>query len=52
MQMLGGKLSYHRDATRGACFTATIPRKIENSQVSSSDRKTLDRSSWLRVRSR
>jgi signal transduction histidine kinase/FixJ family two-component response regulator len=30
MQMLGGKLSYHRDTTRGACFTATIPRKIED----------------------
>ncbi|HET7499838.1 MAG TPA: ATP-binding protein [Kofleriaceae bacterium] len=26
MQMLGGKISYHRDATRGACFTATLPR--------------------------
>ena len=30
MQMLGGKLSYHRDSTRGACFTATIPRKTED----------------------
>jgi len=28
MQMLGGKLSYHKDATRGACFTATLPRRI------------------------
>lgn len=27
MQMLGGKISYHKDATRGACFMATIPRR-------------------------
>jgi two-component system C4-dicarboxylate transport sensor histidine kinase DctB len=27
MQMLGGKISYQKDATRGACFTATIPRR-------------------------
>jgi signal transduction histidine kinase len=26
MQMLGGKISYHRDPTRGACFTVTMPR--------------------------
>jgi signal transduction histidine kinase len=30
MQMLGGKISYSKDATRGACFTVTIPRhKVE-----------------------
>ena len=29
MQMLGGKLSYHKDATRGASFSVVIPRKIE-----------------------
>ena len=28
MQMLGGKISYHRDATRGACFSATLPRRV------------------------
>jgi signal transduction histidine kinase len=27
MQMLGGKISYRRDATRGACFVATLPRR-------------------------
>jgi signal transduction histidine kinase len=27
MQMLGGKISYRKDATRGACFTATLPRR-------------------------
>jgi signal transduction histidine kinase len=26
MQMLGGKISYRKDPTRGACFSATIPR--------------------------
>jgi len=26
MQMLGGKISYRKDPTRGACFVATIPR--------------------------
>jgi len=26
MQMLGGKISYSKDATRGACFSATVPR--------------------------
>ena len=28
MQMLGGKISYHKDATRGACFSATLPRRV------------------------
>jgi len=27
MQMLGGKISYRKDATRGACFSATLPRR-------------------------
>ena len=27
MQMLGGKISYRKDPTRGACFTATLPRR-------------------------
>jgi len=27
MQMLGGKISYHKDETRGACFSVTIPRQ-------------------------
>jgi signal transduction histidine kinase len=27
MQMLGGKISYRKDPTRGACFSATIPRR-------------------------
>jgi signal transduction histidine kinase len=27
MQMLGGKIRYHKDATRGACFSATLPRR-------------------------
>jgi signal transduction histidine kinase len=27
MHMLGGKISYRRDATRGACFSATLPRR-------------------------
>jgi signal transduction histidine kinase len=27
MHMLGGKISYRKDATRGACFTATLPRR-------------------------
>jgi signal transduction histidine kinase len=26
MQMLGGKISYRKDPTRGACFSATVPR--------------------------
>jgi two-component system C4-dicarboxylate transport sensor histidine kinase DctB len=26
MQMLGGKIRYHKDPTRGACFTVTLPR--------------------------
>jgi signal transduction histidine kinase len=26
MQMLGGKISYSKDPTRGACFTVAIPR--------------------------
>ncbi len=26
MQMLGGKISYRKDPTRGACFAATLPR--------------------------
>jgi signal transduction histidine kinase len=28
MQMLGGKISYRKDPTRGACFAATIPRRV------------------------
>jgi signal transduction histidine kinase len=28
MQMLGGKISYRRDATRGACFAVTMPRRV------------------------
>jgi signal transduction histidine kinase len=28
MDMLGGKISYHRDPTRGACFCATLPRRV------------------------
>lgn len=27
MQMLGGKISYRKDPTRGACFTATLRRR-------------------------
>lgn len=27
MHMLGGKISYRKDATRGACFAATLPRR-------------------------
>jgi signal transduction histidine kinase len=27
MDMLGGKISYHRDPTRGACFSARLPRR-------------------------
>jgi signal transduction histidine kinase len=27
IQMLGGKISYRKDVTRGACFTATLPRR-------------------------
>jgi signal transduction histidine kinase len=33
MQMLDGKISYHRDPTRGACFTLVIPRHIEPALV-------------------
>ena len=32
MQMLGGKISYHKDATRGACFMATISRRTPGSE--------------------
>jgi two-component system C4-dicarboxylate transport sensor histidine kinase DctB len=28
MQMLGGKISYHKGQTRGACFTVTMPRLV------------------------
>ncbi|TMQ08736.1 MAG: response regulator [Deltaproteobacteria bacterium] len=28
MDMLGGKISYHRDPSRGACFSATLPRRL------------------------
>ena len=28
MQMLGGKISYHKDATRGACFAVTLSRRL------------------------
>jgi signal transduction histidine kinase len=28
MQMLGGKISYHKDATRGACFTVSVPLRV------------------------
>jgi signal transduction histidine kinase len=28
MQMLGGKISYRKDPTRGACFSVTIPRRV------------------------
>jgi len=28
MQMIGGKISYHKDATRGACFSATLVRRV------------------------
>jgi signal transduction histidine kinase/AmiR/NasT family two-component response regulator len=27
MQMLGGKISYRKDPTRGACFAVTVPRR-------------------------
>ncbi|HET7505993.1 MAG TPA: ATP-binding protein [Kofleriaceae bacterium] len=27
MDMLGGKISYHKDPTRGACFSARLPRR-------------------------
>jgi len=32
MQMLGGKITYRKDPTRGACFTATIPRPVVESR--------------------
>jgi signal transduction histidine kinase len=28
MQMLGGKITYHKDPGRGACFTATLARRL------------------------
>jgi signal transduction histidine kinase len=28
MHMLGGKISYRKDPTRGACFSATLPRRV------------------------
>ncbi|HEX3765003.1 MAG TPA: ATP-binding protein [Kofleriaceae bacterium] len=28
MQMLGGKISYHKDPARGACFSATLARRL------------------------
>jgi len=28
MQMLGGKISYRKDPTRGACFSATLSRRV------------------------
>lgn len=28
MQMLGGKITYHKDPARGACFTATLARRL------------------------
>lgn len=33
MQMLGGKISYHKDATRGACFSATLPRRLPDPAI-------------------
>lgn len=33
MQMLGGKISYHKDATRGACFSATLPRRLPEPSI-------------------
>lgn len=33
MQMLGGKISYHKDATRGACFSATLARRVPEPPV-------------------
>ncbi|HEY0481175.1 MAG TPA: ATP-binding protein [Kofleriaceae bacterium] len=37
MHMLGGKISYHKDATRGACFTATLPRTLSLSGAGPTD---------------
>jgi len=28
MQMLGGKISYHKDVARGACFSVTLARRL------------------------
>jgi signal transduction histidine kinase/AmiR/NasT family two-component response regulator len=28
MQMLGGRISYRKDPTRGACFSVTMPRRV------------------------
>jgi signal transduction histidine kinase len=33
MQMLGGKISYHKDPTRGACFTVSIPQRAPEPAV-------------------
>jgi signal transduction histidine kinase len=37
MHMLGGKISYHKDAMRGACFTATLPRTLSLSGAGPTD---------------
>jgi signal transduction histidine kinase len=33
MHMLGGKISYHKDPTRGACFTVSIPQRAPEPAV-------------------
>jgi C4-dicarboxylate-specific signal transduction histidine kinase len=30
MEMLGGKISYHKDPTRGACFSARLPLRLRD----------------------
>jgi signal transduction histidine kinase len=37
MQMLGGKISYHKDRSRGACFAATLPRALSPAGVGPTD---------------